>query len=220
MFKLKFDEIIKKYRNVLIIFLAVSIFFLSAKASEWSSLYILKHLSHRVVPDDFLFSLIAYNRMYEYITEFIFYVMTFTFFYYVIKYAKKKLAYYWIIAWSYMFSRAFLNLLTPLERPLYPDLSHGLLRLVDQAKLGHEIYYRMGMFPSGHLGIATILYLAVKDVAPKGISRVMLSLLFLESVFMIAARGHYTIDIIGGVSFAILLYLIAEKYVKKYLIMK
>jgi hypothetical protein len=216
----KKEKFTTKYRNILIGIFAVSIYLLAAKTSELSSGFILNHYDNHVVPDDFFFELLPYHVAFEYITEIIFMIMFAVFIYSVLKYAKKAFFYYWSVAWIYMLWRSFVMLLTPLGRPLSPDMLHGLLRLADPTQLGNEVYYRMGMFPSGHLGLCTVGYLSVRAVAPKWVDRLMLLLLFFEAVFMIASRGHYTIDIIGAVSFVILIYIFSEKYLKKLLTMK
>jgi len=212
-----FTDYFKKYRNAVLTILALLVSILGTKASEQSSIYILNHFTHRVVPNDFFFELLPYNLIYEYLVDIIFVIMIILFFYYILKYAKESLAYYWIVAWMYMIFRAFINIMTPLDRPLSPDLLHGVLRLVDPSIIHNYGFIQMGMFPSGHLGFVMLAYLAVNAVAPKGASRLMLSLLFLEIFLMLASRGHYSIDILGGIVFVILIYLWSEKNIKKYL---
>jgi hypothetical protein len=213
------DEYLKG-RNISIWAIAIFAFLIGAQASKLSSNYILNNYPNRVVPNDLLFEILPYNVAYEYIVEALFYIMVILFVHFVYKHAKEKLAYYWIIGWIYMIFRAFVNILTPLDRPLSPDLTHGLMRFVDPVKLETDYFIQMGMFPSGHLGLATLTYIAVRDVAPKWADRLMLSFLFLESILMIASRGHYTIDVIGAVSFVVLIYLWGERSLKKYLVME
>lgn len=84
-------------------------------------------------------------------------------------------------------ARAAINVLTPLASPLGNGTLWGLVRFVQN-----------GMFTSGHTGSAFLFYLLVdREEAPR-LKRVLLGLLVAECTLLIVGRGHYTIDIVGG----------------------
>lgn len=82
------------------------------------------------------------------------------------------------------FSRAVITVLTPLAP------AHG-----DGAFVMEPQQY--GMFPSGHVGALTLLLLLSPAERP-WVRRVQALMLVLMILGLLLARGHYSIDIVGG----------------------
>lgn len=84
-------------------------------------------------------------------------------------------------------TRAAINTLTPLATPLGNGTQWGL---VD--------YVQNGMFPSGHAATALLFYLVVDETKAPRMKRAMLWLVAIEVLALLLSRGHYSIDIVGG----------------------
>jgi membrane-associated phospholipid phosphatase len=98
--------------------------------------------------------------------------------------------YIFSIAMLYI-SRAFLMVLTPLGRPTGNLDSYGIL--------GFTGILQHGMFPSGHQMLISMCWLLIDgDKAPR-LKRATAVLTVLEGVALLLSRGHYSIDIVGGV---------------------
>lgn len=66
--------------------------------------------------------------------------------------------------------------------------------------------YPSGMFPSGHTACAFLSYLFVKSNPNHHYRRLMAILLLIEIIALITSHGHYSIDIIGGLMLAYIIY--------------
>lgn len=100
--------------------------------------------------------------------------------------------------------RAMLNFVTPIGDPSGDLTTYGFL----------EFKPMLGMFPSGHIAILNAeFWLARLWKAPKSAEYFFIILMIVESLALWATRGHYTIDIAGG----IVLGYLAVKIMKVYL---
>lgn len=61
-----------------------------------------------------------------------------------------------------------------------------------------------GMFPSGHTATVFLIYLLTEKNSPHRLS--MLLLVSLEIISLLVSKGHYSIDIIGGILLAYSVY--------------
>lgn len=101
------------------------------------------------------------------------------------------------------FIRAILNLVTPLGDPSGEVLPYGFLERVPLA----------GMFPSGHIAALTVEYLLVRQwQTGKRAEFLYLLLIFLATMALWSTRGHYTIDIVGGMVLGYFAVKLANKY--------
>jgi membrane-associated phospholipid phosphatase len=103
---------------------------------------------------------------------------------------RDRLPYYFFVLAALYFSRSFLMILTPLGRPTGNVSSYGIFE--STGLLQH------GMFPSGHQMLACIAYLLVRNSAARRLKYLALALALGQAVVLILSRGHYSIDIIGG----------------------
>lgn len=96
--------------------------------------------------------------------------------------------------------RGPLNIMTPLGSPMGDGSYWGI---VD--------YVQNGMFPSGHTATALILYLVVDRAKAPSLKRSMLVLFAVECFALVAGRGHYSIDVIGGAMLAYIVHVQWER---------
>ena len=87
--------------------------------------------------------------------------------------------------------RAILNTFTPLGDPSGDTLNYGFL----------EFAPMLGMFPSGHIGTITTAYFLGVYFDNKQ-KNWLLPVIVLEAIALWTTRGHYTIDIVGGLALA------------------
>jgi membrane-associated phospholipid phosphatase len=88
-------------------------------------------------------------------------------------------------------ARAFLTLLTPLGRPTGNLSSYGIFSFIGLKQ--------HGMFPSGHAMLSAAFFFLVDGEKSPGAKRILGLLAAAESAALILSRGHYSIDIAGGV---------------------
>ncbi len=94
--------------------------------------------------------------------------------------------------------RAAFIVLTPLAGPLGNGAFYGIIRVTQN-----------GEFPSGHVASALLFFLFVDATEEPLLSKVMLALVFVECGSLLLSRGHYSIDIVGGL---LLSYFIWHEY--------
>ena len=81
-------------------------------------------------------------------------------------------------------------ILTPLGRPTGNATPYGLFKFVG--------IIQHGMFPSGHVALSFIIYLMIPRDARKGFKGAAGILCILQIAVLVFSRGHYAIDIAGG----------------------
>jgi len=90
--------------------------------------------------------------------------------------------------------------LTPLGRPANPNQPYGIFPFIQN-----------GMFTSGHAGAQFLFYLLV----PKTFRSLKITMLFffiIQVFALLTSRGHYSIDIIGGMMIAYICFGWTNKY--------
>lgn len=98
-------------------------------------------------------------------------------------------------------TRAFLVIATPLGGPARPNIHYGMTPLILN-----------GPFPSGHTAFVFMCYLFInKNEAPL-IKNILLFSTVGEIISLILSRGHYTIDVVGGL---LLTYVVYDVFVKR-----
>ena len=88
-------------------------------------------------------------------------------------------------------ARGVLMALTPLGRPTGNLDSYGIFRVISLKQ--------HGMFPSGHITLAAAVYFLIDGKGHPGYKTAMGLLGLAEIVTLILSRGHYSIDIAGGI---------------------
>jgi membrane-associated phospholipid phosphatase len=108
-----------------------------------------------------------------------------------LKIDRERFPYYIFSIAVLYFSRAFLMVLTPLGRPTGNLDSYGILSFT--GILQH------GMFPSGHQMLISLCWFLIDGTEVPRLKRAAGVLTALEAIALLLSRGHYSIDIVGGV---------------------
>lgn len=121
----------------------------------------------------------------------------------------EKLPYFLILCGCFHIVRGIFIILTPLGNPHMFDGTEGPFNGFSK--------YELGVYPSGHTGIAYMYFILAKD-------KIYKSLLLISVLVIIAAlffsRGHYSIDILSGIFFAFAIKAYGDKYFAKHILNK
>lgn len=121
----------------------------------------------------------------------------------------KKIPYVLLLCGIFHIVRGIFIVLTPFGNPPMFDGTEGLFNGFSK--------YELGVYPSGHTGIAYMYFILATNKYYKGI------LLFSVLVIIAAlffARGHYSIDVLSGIFFAYAIKAYGDKYFAKYFVDK
>lgn len=111
--------------------------------------------------------------------------------YFIIKKDVKHLPYYLIVfAFGYSL-RGFIILLDPVSKPLGNSAHYGITNIL-----------QYGMFPSGHVMQVFIAYYLSKGIVNNWGRIILILCCIVEIIALILSRGHYSIDIVGGILIA------------------
>lgn len=158
-------------------------------STVYANLLILERFPDRPYPRDLLFELLPYVSWTRYLTVIALVVGFSLFLYYAVRYEPRRIpAFTAIFALMYLF-RAAVIVLTPL------GAAQGEGSFVFSVQ-------QYGMFPSGHIAASMILVLLTSAEYAPGLHRVQVLLAILELAGLVLARGHYSIDIVGGLLLA------------------
>ncbi len=192
----------KKYRVALVFSLALLAVgsWLDAISTGFSRI-----IGGGIVLNDLGFHLIAFHSWYPYVADGLLVLADIVFLAYVF-YEKSygDLPFYIACMALFQVFRSAILPLTPLATPI---VSHGFGFLGSVLTIG-------GTFPSGHAGQVFTLFF-VTPWKHRSLKYVMLALALLESFFMIAGRGHYTIDVVASFFITFFIYTIASRYWEK-----
>jgi membrane-associated phospholipid phosphatase len=97
--------------------------------------------------------------------------------------------------------RAFLVVATPLGGPARPNIHYGMTPFIMN-----------GPFPSGHTAFVFMCYLFINKKEEPLIKMILLISVFGEIISLILSRGHYTIDVAGGLLLTYVVYDIFIRY--------
>lgn len=154
------------------------------------------------VLNDLGFKILGFNPVYPDIADVILLLADAAFALYIIgKKSWKNIPFYLGCIGLFQLFRAVILPLTPLPTPI-ESYNFGLLG---------NLLVTGGTFPSGHAGEVFMLFFLVawKDMKTK---YAMLALAIFESLVMIAARGHYTIDVVASFFIVFFIYTIGRRY--------
>ncbi len=116
-----------------------------------------------------------------------------------------SIPYFLLLSGIFQLVRGFFIVLTPFGNPMGFDGTEGPFNGFTDIELG--------VYPSGHTGIAFLYFLLVKVKS----YRYILLFSFLVIVFaLFLSRGHYTIDILSGIFFAYAIKCFGDKHLRKY----
>lgn len=92
--------------------------------------------------------------------------------------------------------RAFMEILTPLQRMETFNQPYGVFQVIQH-----------GLFPSGHTAISSLFYLYAQKLRPRKKWMIFFYFqLIAQIIVLLLSRGHYSIDIVGGLMIAYVAY--------------
>lgn len=157
---------------------------------------------HRPIVPDLFFVLTPHLPGTEYLPDLILLLAIFSFILLVLPKHLDKIPYYFTTLGLGYLSRALFLSLTPMGNPA-GEAPFGLLPVILH-----------GMFPSGHIMLILLLFLLTEGEI-RGVKLWIGILVLLEIITLILSRGHYSIDIIGGLMVAYIVKDICEKHQQK-----
>lgn len=182
--------------SILIIVLA---FFISFVAGQ----YIKTNFPNRPVAEDLLWRFLPYYPIIG-VAEILIVICCVYLVYYGIKRDRFLIPYAIILGSLFHIFRAGLIILTPLA---FPYAYNGFLNG------GQNSIFTLGAFPSGHISIPYFIFTLTKN-------KIILLLTFIIGLILLISRGHYTIDIIGGLLLAYPVFKFSEEFLKPYFLDK
>jgi len=127
---------------------------------------------------------------------------------YIIQKKEYNMVPYFLLLWGIFYIiRGIFIVLTPFGNPPEFNGSDPLFNGFSK--------YELGVYPSGHVGNAFLLFLLVKDKIYKWILAICL---FVITVSLFLAHSHYSIDILSGLFFAYAIRAFGEKYFQMFVL--
>jgi membrane-associated phospholipid phosphatase len=117
----------------------------------------------------------------------------------------KKVPYFLILCGIFHLVRGVFIVLTPFGNPPMFDGTEGLFNGFSK--------YELGVYPSGHTGIAYMYFILAKD---KKYRMILLFSVLVIIAALFLSRGHYSIDVLSGVFFAFAIKAYGDKYLLPY----
>lgn len=163
--------------------------------------FALSELIQRLYPDrpivpDLLFTLLPNVPFLAYVTDPIMVAAIALLFWYIFRCDRRFLPYHLLTAAVAYALRALLMILTPLGRPTGNLDSYGVSVAINMKQ--------HGMFPSGHTMLAAAIFLLIDGKRHPGFKWATGLLCLAEMVTLLLSRGHYSIDIAGGVMLSLI----------------
>jgi membrane-associated phospholipid phosphatase len=147
------------------------------------------HPDRPIVPD-LLFTLLPDVPVLAFVTDPIMIAAIVLLFWHMFRHDRRHLPYYFFVVGIVYVFRGLLMILTPLGRPTGNLASYGVSIVVNLKQ--------HGMFPSGHTMLAAAIYLLIDGKLHPGFKRAAGLLCLAEMAALVLSRGHYSIDIAGG----------------------
>ncbi|MCX7029051.1 MAG: phosphatase PAP2 family protein [Spirochaetes bacterium] len=159
----------------------------------------MSELIQRLYPDrpvvpDLLFTLLPDIPVLAFVTDPIMIAAIVLLFWYMFSHDRSHLPFYFFSVGITYVGRGLLSILTPLGRPTGNLDSYGVAKLVNLKQ--------HGMFPSGHVMLAAVIYFLIDGKRHPGFKRAAGLLCLAEMITLILSRGHYSIDLVGGLMLA------------------
>jgi membrane-associated phospholipid phosphatase len=158
--------------------------------------FAISELIQRMYPDrpivpDILFTLLPDIPVLAYVTDPIMLVDIVLILWYAFGRDRIHLPFYFFSVGITYVGRGLLMVLTPLGRPTGNLDSYGVSILINMKQ--------HGMFPSGHVTLATAIYFLIDGRKYPEFKWAAGLLGLAEMITLILSRGHYSIDVVGGV---------------------
>lgn len=155
--------------------------------------FYMSELIHRLYPyrqpaSDLLFDVLPYIGWTQYVTDIAVLISAVLIMIYISKHDARHFSFYLMLFAVVYFIRALIIPLTPLGGAFGNMTTYGLTTIQQH-----------GMFPSGHTALAAVAYFAVDRVKAPGVKHLLFWMLIIQVASLLLSRGHYSIDIIGGI---------------------
>lgn len=168
---------------------------LAATSSHFASRFIDIWSPERPTPRDLLFEHLPYVDIAQYVSDIAVFSAIALLAYYAWTRSRQEIPKA-ISAFAIMYLlRSAMIVLTPLSA------AHG-----SGAAFGFIPYVQNGMWPSGHTGATLLAFLLIDAGKAPNMRRLALGLGIVEWASLLLARGHYSIDIIGGLLLSYFVY--------------
>ena len=163
--------------------------------SRLASAFIASRFPGRPTPPDLLFDTLPLIPWTQYITDIVLIVQVVLLIGYVSRGRLRRLP-EMIALFSIMeIFRAVIIVLTPLAGPLGNGAFYGIIHATQN-----------GEFPSGHVASAFLFFLFIDPSDAPVLRKVMLALVIVECASLLLSRGHYSVDIVGGLLLSYFVY--------------
>ncbi len=158
--------------------------------------FAISELIQRLYPDrpmvpDILFTLLPDVPVLAYVTDPIMVLDIVLILWYAFGRERNHLPFFFFSVGITYVGRGLLMILTPLGRPTGNLDSYGVSILVNLKQ--------HGMFPSGHLSLASAIYFLIDGRKHPEFKWAAGLLALAEMITLILSRGHYSIDVVGAV---------------------
>lgn len=154
-----------------------------------SSAVIFHNFKNLPYADDLFFKLVPYSAVAQYFADGAVVLGVSISLFLSVRYPKyaNKVIFSYAVMWTV---RAILNMLTPLGDPSGDQMTYGFLETIPL----------LGMFPSGHIASIMLGFWWAMRLNQRRLGYLALLLAVIETFALWSSRGHYTIDIVGGVA--------------------
>lgn len=162
-----------------------------ATASHAASRFIDSRFPDRPFPGDLLFEVLPYVDLGQYVSDLAVFAAILMLAYYGLTRARLEIPKMMSVFATMYLLRAAMITLTPLA----PAHGRG-------ASFGFVPYIQNGMWPSGHTAATLLCFLLIDRKAAPRLKSAAAILVVVEGASLLLARGHYSIDILGGLLLA------------------
>lgn len=185
------------YLSVLVVFMSTAMNFISGD--------LIKNLYPDRIPIiDFLFDHLPLIPWTQYLTDIFVLITAALVLIYFLKYQIKYLPYLLMAFGVFYIFRSFLVLLNPFGGYFGNEATYGISTIK-----------QYGAFPSGHTGFIVIAYMLTDKKTNKYINMLLWFLVIGEIISLILSRGHYGVDIAGGLLLGYFVVCEIKKYKEK-----
>ena len=188
--------------------LSIGLLVLAATACFMASELIQYLYPDRPIVPDLLFDLLPNIPFLAYLTDPIMAAALVLIIYYACNQGRRHMGFYFFTVGIMYVLRGPLMILTPMGRPTGNLDSYGILKIFELKQ--------HGMFPSGHVMLAAIFYFMIDGKRHSGFKWAMAILGVAEIITLILSRGHYSIDIVGGVMQAFIVITVMSRYKERF----
>lgn len=209
---LKLSEIIKELFNLLknkYFYLGLITLIIGIELNFYSQEYLLNYIQNgKSLPvlSDLILENIPYwdiDYLYDIFSIFSLFVLII---FVIHKRKYSSIPYFLMLTGIFQIVRGFFIVLTPFGNPMGFDGTEGPFDGFTDIELG--------VYPSGHTGVAYLYFLLVKT-KPYRYILLFSALVIISALFL--SRGHYTIDILSGIFFAYAIKCYGDRHLLKYI---